>query len=375
MRSLPPESALSDRRFEDQWFGLLRRSQQTNTIYASPPWVSHLAAQENVELHVWSIEDSESKCLVGIACATLADYSLRFSLRNRTLFKWSRPSVHLLGSQPFFDASIDQFGDLIDAIFEHVPQANSIYGHAIPTDSPFYRYLRQSTGQNRPYFTHIVSGPRPWHLLEIKPDMDEYLDSFSSKTRESLRRKERQLEKQFPSEVRLERITNMEDVPEFLRCASLISRNSWQFKVLGERVKCNESSHKAFMELARRGLLRSYLLRTTEEPLAFVVGYQDDTVFHYAEPGFHQNFRKFSPGTVLMCRMLDDLHEFNPPNTINFGVGDATYKRRFGNCERQDVSCLIMRNNFSNRAIHHAHSLFMKSLKVAKRLANRRVTK
>ena len=65
-------------------------------------------------------------------------------------------------------------------------------------------------------------------------------------------------------------------------------------------------------------------------------------MYHYVEVAFDEQYREHSPGKVLLSLILEDLHGQQRPQTVNFGVGDASYKRRLSNCERSDLSCLIM---------------------------------
>jgi CelD/BcsL family acetyltransferase involved in cellulose biosynthesis len=110
-------------------------------------------------------------------------------------------------------------------------------------------------------------------------------------------------------------------------------------------------------------------------PCAFVVGYQYAGVYHYAELGFDEAFAEYSPGTVLLYLLLEALHQRQRPELLNFGVGDASYKLRFGNVERFDASCLLLKSSVANRLLTEPHRAFNHAVRVAKRLIGRRVTK
>ena len=118
-------------------------------------------------------------------------------------------------------------------------------------------------------------------------------------------------------------------------------------------------------------MLRSYLLRCGERPCAFVLGYQHGDVYHYAEIGYDRDFTNFSPGMVLYYLLVRDLFAHRPPSTLNFGRGDADYKQRFGNVQREDVSIFLMRKTHRNRLRVGSHSAFRSFVSAARRAVRR----
>ena len=126
---------------------------------------------------------------------------------------------------------------------------------------------------------------------------------------------------------------------------------------------------------SRRVSARCYLLQAADKPCAFLVGYQYGDVFQSAELGFDANLSRFSPGTVLMYLLIEDLHKHRPVRLLNFGVGDATYKMRFGNISSTDRSLLLMRKSIRNRLITSGHKALDDSVRLIKRIIGRKVEK
>lgn len=366
--------ALKDESLVSEWKHLLSALPHPNAIYASPSWVAHLNTTRDSPTRVWSVR-GESGRLVGVVPILIGTYVLQFAVKNSVLVRKRLRTVHILGSVPILPQSRHAFHCVVDRILEECPQCSSLYADALPTDTYLWRLLQDSVYPPLNLYVHIVDGPRPWHLLQLDESFEAYLKSMSAKARANIRRTSRQLSKAADGNVNLRRVTTIDDVPEFLEGAVKVSRRSWQHKVLGERVRADESGRRSLEDLASRGVLRCYLLECRGAPCAFVIGYQYCGVYQYAEIGFDEDFAEYSPGTVLLFHIIEDLHEHNPPTTFNFGVGDSTYKRRFGNCRRSDVSCLIMRKNAVNWFLASSHSLFTRSIKVAKKLVGRRVTK
>lgn len=158
------------------------------------------------------------------------------------------------------------------------------------------------------------------------PEGLEYWNQFSKKTLGTFRRKLKKF-----GETRLERITSGDQVPEFLAQAHEISRQTWQSRRLGLRIRNNEAERASLSALANAGLLRSYLWLSNGEPAAFCVGNQAHGVFNYEEVGYATKFARFSPGQMLVVQMIEDLLAHDRPECFDFGGGDADYKRMFAN--------------------------------------------
>jgi CelD/BcsL family acetyltransferase involved in cellulose biosynthesis len=154
----------------------------------------------------------------------------------------------------------------------------------------------------------------------------DYWNQFSKKTLSTFRRKLKKF-----GDARLERITQPEQVREFLALAHEISRQTWQSRRLGLRIRNNDAERASLSALADAGLLRSYLWFANGEPAAFCVGNQAQGVFNYEEVGYATKFAKFSPGQMLVVQLIEDLLAHDRPEWFDFGGGDADYKRMFAN--------------------------------------------
>ncbi len=156
----------------------------------------------------------------------------------------------------------------------------------------------------------------------------EYFGKFSSKTRNTFKRKEKKL-----GEIKVVRCSNVDQVADFLRDAHAISVNTWQTEQFGLRVKNDPCDLAQFTFLASQGALRSYLLYQGETPMAFIIGNQHRGLYRYEEVGFDRKYHALSPGQVLLLKVLDDMFGDNPPECFDFGMGDADYKRMLANVE------------------------------------------
>ncbi len=170
------------------------------------------------------------------------------------------------------------------------------------------------------------AGLQPRRRIQLPQTPEEYWQKFSSKTRQTFRRKLKKF-----GETRLERIAEVVDVPRFLEAAHAISVHTWQTRQFGLRIRNDAAELAQFTKLAELGLLRCYLWHVDNRPVAFTVGNQDHGCFHYEEVGYLAEFAKFSPGQMMLIQMIDDLITHNHADWFDFGGGDADYKELFAN--------------------------------------------
>jgi CelD/BcsL family acetyltransferase involved in cellulose biosynthesis len=89
-------------------------------------------------------------------------------------------------------------------------------------------------------------------------------------------------------------------------------------------------------------------------------------VFHYSDIAYDESHSALSPGKVLLYLLIDDLHRWNVPAVINFGVGEAGYKRHFGSRSLPYRSVMWAPSTLANRArveLHHAFAGIRRSAK------------
>jgi hypothetical protein len=194
----------------------------------------------------------------------------------------------------------------------------------VDQESPIAEQIARSSP---PGWATFIPNGRQARLRIRFPDHDsDYWCQFSRKTLSTFRRKLKKF-----GTTRLERITHADQVPEFLAKAHEISRQTWQTRTLGLRIRNSDAERASLSALADAGLLRSYLWSSNGEPAAFCVGNQAHGVFHYEEVGYATRFARFSPGQMLVVQMIEDLLAHDRPAWFDFGGGDAEYKRMFAN--------------------------------------------
>ncbi len=234
---------------------------------------------------------------------------------------------------------------LIKAALQHVTKAGA--GFLLIEDLDSQTALAEAVGSTAPpnWMPLRHAGIQPRRRIQLPSTAAEYWARFSTKTRSTFRRKLKKF-----GETKLERITDVADVPRFLEIAHGISLQTWQTRQFGLRVHNNAEELELLTTLAREGLLRSYLWFSNGEPVAFLIGNQDKGCFHYEEVGYATPFAKNSPGQMMLIQVLDDLFVTNRPDWFDFGGGDADYKQLFASHESQSGTVWLWPPTLTNLA-------------------------
>jgi hypothetical protein len=368
------QDALADTRLVERWDNWLASLKTPRALYASSEWLRHLLTFETDKFLVCVIEDSAGQ-IAGVVPVRLGVFSLKFDVVNRVLYRHCFRAAHILGGNPLVPDMPGLVSRVYERLLEACPSCDGLYFEGVPTWSPGWRVLSDPASRPDGSNLYIADGPTPWHRIDLAESFEAFEAGMGRQTRQPLRRMVRVYEKKTDGRLELTRISEADQVPEFLDAAVAVSRESWQHRVLGERINNTPAAVAQFQDAAQRGLLRSYLLRAAGQPVAFAVAYQAYDNFHYTEVGFDEREKEHSPGTVLLHMALNDLHTFQRPKAFDFGLGDAQYKRRFGNRQDEQVTCILLRRSFKNRCVSAVHGGFLKSIELAKRLIGRKVTK
>jgi hypothetical protein len=277
-----------------------------------------------------AIENSQ---IIAIACFTYENATKSYQLATRKLFHLPVKAVFLFGSCVLGQPSENVIRKFFDVIIER-SDFDVIDVGVIFVDSPLYNAI-----------TSLHHGFIAWSLMRKKHlrwlirlpgSFDEYIASLPKRTRTHITRDCRKFEREAP-DFRVMRLP--EEVDIFLRDAEKISRLTYQWN-LGSRLCNDESTHQEFIRLAKNGTLRCYIVYLRDKPCAFGWGELGHRTFTFHVTGYDPQYRKLSPGTALMMRMIRDLIENTNCEVFDFKWGSEDgYKSRLGNVS---LSCARM---------------------------------
>lgn len=312
-------------RWGDEWEELLK-----NTNGATPfVWPAAIAEETR---HASRPGEIKSQCLGiwdqgslhGLALLPGKTINRRTSL---TPLPGSRlEGMRLAGNQVFTDGNDESLTLLVEAIGKELrrQRARFLLIEDLETNTPLHREIQRL--EKLGYRWCWETEPQPRFRIQMPETAEAYWGSFSSKSRYNLRRQDRRME-----ETTLLCFTSPNEIAKFLELAAQVSRNSWQLEQIGTRIKNDEHERRFLGVVAARGHFQSYVLLQRGEPAAFLLGMRDARTFYYEEIGYDRKYAEYSPGSVLLFKVINHLYETGRTEWFDFGFGDAPYKRLFGN--------------------------------------------
>lgn len=210
-------------------------------------------------------------------------------------------------------------------------EADAVAYHQLPEDSPLLHALL-SNG------TRLWSEKNPASSLHWSMSLPEepglLLKKLRSKHRSWIKKKERELTAAFPDQVVWRWLNCFDDLPGLCGRLENVAARTYQ-RGLGAGFVNDEEHYQRFALFARREQLRVCLVEIEGKVRAFWIGVVYKGAFHSWETGYDQDFREYELGTLVFVHMVDEL-VCERICKLDFGLGDASYKQRFGDkCWRE----------------------------------------
>lgn len=149
-----------------------------------------------------------------------------------------------------------------------------------------------------------------------------------AKHRTNIRKRERELEATFPGKVAWRWMSQFDDIPGLCKRLEEVAARAYQ-RGLGSGFIDNEEFRQRLALFASRNQLRVQMLEIDGQVRAFWFGYLYQGVFHLSETGYDPVLSRYEVGTLIFMRLSDELSN-EGVRQLDFGIGDAAYKRRFG---------------------------------------------
>jgi len=192
---------------------------------------------------------------------------------------------------------------------------------------------------------------------DLSGSFDEYLARFSSKSRNTLRRKVRRLV-EHPDGVAMRTYATPEEMAEFLARAGAVSALTYQHRLLDAGLPTDAAYLSKLQALAANDSVRGYLLVLGEKPIAYLCCPASDDILRYGYLGYDPAHADLSPGTVLQYLAFEALFGEQRFRAFDFTDGQGEHKRFFGTHETQCADICYFPNSYRARFWVRLHRLF-----------------
>ncbi|WP_157271640.1 GNAT family N-acetyltransferase [Azohydromonas aeria] len=210
-------------------------------------------------------------------------------------------------------------------------EADAIDFHHLREDSPLLRALH---GEGPRGFCEKT--PRWSTHREMLLPQGGFMETLRSKHRANLRKRAKELEEAYPGRVSWRWLAHVGDVAALCADLEKVAAVTYQ-RGLGAGFFDNEEFRRRFALFAQRDQLRVQLLEIDGVVRAFWFGFVYRGCFHSSETGYDPALRDHEVGTLMFARLVDELAR-EGVQRLDFGLGDAYYKERFGSGAWRETS-------------------------------------
>jgi CelD/BcsL family acetyltransferase involved in cellulose biosynthesis len=320
-----------------------------------------------VRPHVVLLErDGEPEAL---AVARLEEQELTHRLGYRTVYKPRVRALTVVHGGLVGNPDREQFQLLFDELRAALTrdEAGLLIVSYVPVDS-----LAFDMASKTPSFLarqHVVRSGLRWEL-ELPGSVEEFLQTKSPKHRQTLKRRRKKLERDFEGRLEIRTYESPEQLDEFLSAAGTVSAKTYQH-ALGVAFG-DTPAHRLRTQVAmEHGWFRGWVLYLGGEPAAFWHGERYAGTFRTGNPGFDPAYDAYGIGTYLMLKMVDDLCSDPDVRAIDHGVGDATYKRRYGTRSWTEANVFVFPQSFRGARLNVMLTVVAHVLGAARKVASR----
>jgi CelD/BcsL family acetyltransferase involved in cellulose biosynthesis len=244
-------------------------------------------------------------------------------------------------------------------------EAELVMLSALPVEDPLFAMARAAVPWARR--GHVPESAPRW-TADIPDRYDAFLATRSRNTRENVKRYGKKLLKAHGDELEVRLFTREEELEEVCRDLDAVAANTYQ-RGLGVAF-AGDAQELALMRLGmRKDWFRAWVLSIAGKPVAFWHGYRYGGSFGTFSPGFDPAFADLRVGLYLQMRMIETLCEDPDVDRLDFGSGDAQYKRSYGDHCTDEATLLLFGPGLRAARINLLQSAVALAARTAKRLA------
>jgi CelD/BcsL family acetyltransferase involved in cellulose biosynthesis len=263
--------------------------------------------------------------------------------------------------------TVEDCGRVLDALRGALAarEADVVRFLGLRTDSPLYA---TATSVSPWLCRDRVASPQPHWRVAIPDSIDAFLAARSRNTRQNVKRYGRRFERAYRHRLTLRRFGRDDDCDLDRLFAELeaIAAKTYQ-RGLGVGFTGDELQRRTIELELRRGRYLAWVLDVDGVPSAFWDGSIHASTFFIGSPGYDPVLGPARVGTWLQMRMIEDLCARDDVSALDYGMGDAQYKRSFGDECWTDAIVHVFAPTLTGLRVNAARTAAMGATQVARR--------
>lgn len=246
-------------------------------------------------------------------------------------------------------------------------EADVAWFYGMELDSPFHRVVKNAGG----WLTrdHCPAFMPRWRI-QLPATYEELYRQRSTNTRHNLKRYSKRLLDAFGDQLTVRSFRNPAEVELILSDTEAIAAKTYQ-RGLGVGFTDADVMRQRMTLAANRGWLRAHILYVGDKPVAYWNGVLYYRTFFTWTTGYDPDLSHLRPGTFLLQRMLQELCSEKAADVVDFGFGDAQYKRDWCDEEHLQVSLFLFAPSARGMCLNAFHSSLLGASNAARKLLAR----
>lgn len=246
---------------------------------------------------------------------------------------------------------------LSEGQFDRIMICNPRIGHSL---------VEAALKAPKQFFPMLLADPQAHWRKTLPKDVTAFWAGLSRKHRYWLKRLAKKLDEDFPKALSFEVVKEPAQTDAFCEIAEQVARKTFQ-RGLGVGFKNDSFFRSRCKMFAAKGFFRGYVLRLAGVPKAFWIGCAYGNTFHSEYTGYDPELRHYEIGSLLLAHIMEELVR-EGVRFVDFGLGTAFYKQRFGDESWEDCDVLLYAPTFRNRLIAMSFSVAKRVRSLAMKL-------
>jgi len=208
-----------------------------------------------------------------------------------------------------------------------------------------------------------------WRVA-IPENYAAFLAACSKNTRRNLKRYPERFLEEFGARATVHVFDRPADFDRIVADMDLVAQHSYHRGMGVGFLKAPEQL--ALMQAAlAQGTYRAYLLHIDGAPAAFWDGRRCGATFYTDFTGYLPKYGEARPGWYLLSKVVEDLCRDPDVEYVDFGQGDAQYKRMLGTLSEQQTSVAMFASTFRGRSLRALVRTTAGSTKLVRRMLDK----
>jgi hypothetical protein len=221
---------------------------------------------------------------------------------------------------------------------------------------------------------HLIYVPRQYErfYVDLTLGLEKYRHTFSGRSRSTLQRKVRKFSESSGGDGIWRTYRSKAEIVEFHSIARKISQLTYQERLLDAGLPVGDEFVDKIGRLAEGGDVLGYILFHRGHPVSYLLlPIENKETVLYAYVGFDPSYKEYSPGTVLLWLVLQELQAAATYRIFDFTEGEGEHKRLFSTNSCRSADIFVLRRNAGNLSLVYSHSIFCRTVESLGRLLSR----